>query len=68
MDISIEKAAQDLRAVLDHVVAKNDPITVVGPTGRLVRIVPVPKPILYFKGHPVYRPEDLQYLGIPAYE
>jgi hypothetical protein len=68
MEIPVEHAIKDFQSVLEHVVNDNGPVIVVGPKGRLVRISPIPKPLYYFKGHPVYRSEDLQYLGIPPYE
>jgi hypothetical protein len=38
---------------------------VTGPNGDLVRIVPIPKPIGEWKGRPVYRLKDVQYLDFP---
>ncbi len=68
IEIPIEEAVKNFQSVLEHVVNENDSVIVVGPKGRLVRISPVPKPLYFIKVHPVYRPEDLQYLGIPPYE
>ena len=55
MEISVEEAVKDFKKILDHVVQENDPVIITGPDGQLVRISPVPKPLYFYKGHPVYR-------------
>lgn len=52
----------NLENVLRRVCHSNQPVTVTAENGDAVKVIPVPKPIEYFKGKPVYRLEDAKYL------
>jgi hypothetical protein len=51
-----------LTAIVDQVCRTHEPVTVAKPNGDEVKVIPVPKPIGYRKGVPIYRTEDLQFL------
>ena len=63
--IDVTDAQQHFTEVVDMVRDKNETVVVTGPDGELVKIVPVPKPIDSWKGRPVYRAADVQYLDFP---
>jgi len=61
--INVEEATKKSVADLIELVRnKFEEMVVSGPDGDLVRVVPVPKPVYFYKGKPVYRLEDAQYL------
>src|SRR5262249_6074537 len=57
--VTIEQARERFDELIASVRTKKQPITVTGPDGDLVRVVPVPEPAYYFKGRPVYTEEQL---------
>lgn len=63
--LTVQEAGKRFDNLVEEVHNKKEPVVVTGPTGDLVRIVPVPKPVGQFKGRPVYRIEDVQYLDAP---
>ncbi|MEI6234695.1 MAG: hypothetical protein WCT04_16690 [Planctomycetota bacterium] len=60
--IELDQAYAKLDEVAQEVCASNSPMTIKTKGGDEVKIIPVPKPIRFFKGKPVYRLEDTQYL------
>ncbi|HLX61039.1 MAG TPA: hypothetical protein VKX17_07130 [Planctomycetota bacterium] len=52
----------DLETVIKSVCGTNSPITISSDDGNAVKVIPVPKPVEFFKGRPVYRLEDAKYL------
>jgi hypothetical protein len=64
-EITIEKASENFQEVFETVQATKKPITVKAPDGTSVRILPVPQPIGMFKGKPIYKAEDIQFVGAP---
>ncbi|MEI6232082.1 MAG: hypothetical protein WCT04_03460 [Planctomycetota bacterium] len=52
----------NLESVVRSVCNLNHAVTVTADNGDSVKIIPVPKPVEYFKGRPVYRLEDAKYL------
>ncbi|HYG75333.1 MAG TPA: hypothetical protein VEK08_10055 [Planctomycetota bacterium] len=56
-----EKPTQ-MEEIVDRVCKSNKPVTVEKANGDAVTVIPVPKPIGYRKGVPIYRTEDLQFL------
>ena len=63
--IAINEASQQFEKLVEQVQQKNEPVVVTGPSGDMVRIIPVPKPVSHWKGRPVYRLQDVQYLDAP---
>jgi hypothetical protein len=59
---SAEPATGALADLVDKVHAANQPVTLEKSDGSAVKVIPVPKPIGFRKGVPIYRDEDLQYL------
>jgi hypothetical protein len=57
--VTIEQARRDFDDLIETVRKQKRSITVTGPKGDLVRVVPVPEPAYYFKGRPVYTEEQL---------
>jgi hypothetical protein len=62
VDRPLENPDERLQEVADRVCDTNSPVTVRTAKGNAVRIVPVPKPIGYRRGVPIYRDEDIQFL------
>jgi prevent-host-death family protein len=60
--ITVQKATESFSEIFEQVSAKHEPIEVTSPSGESVKIIPVPKPVRFWKGKPVYRPEDVQFL------
>jgi hypothetical protein len=60
--MTIDEAGQQFSKLVDYVRGHNDSVVVTGPNGDLVKVVPIPQPVDTWKGRPVYRIEDLQYL------
>jgi prevent-host-death family protein len=60
--ITFQHAREKFDELFDKVSAKHQPVEVTSPNGESVKIIPVPKPIRYWKGKPVYRAEDVQFL------
>jgi len=52
----------NLENVVHKVCDSNQPVTVTADNGDAVKIIPIPKPVEYFKGKPVYRLEDAKYM------
>jgi prevent-host-death family protein len=63
--LTVEEAGRRFSELVDLVSQKKESVVVSGPSGELVRIIPVPKPVGDFKGRPVYKIEDVQYLDAP---
>lgn len=60
--ILVDQPCGILKEVVDTVSKTNEPVTVPTKDGKAVKVIPVPKPIGYRKGVPIYRAEDIQYL------
>ena len=60
--IELDQPSGKLDEVAQMVCSSNSPMTIKTKSGDEVRIIPVPKPIRFLKGKPVYRLEDTQYL------
>ena len=60
--ILINDSRSQLGKVVNLVVRKRKPVTVKTKKGNAVKVIPVPKPVGYRKGVPIYRDTDLQYL------
>jgi hypothetical protein len=58
----VDQPRGKLKEVVDKVSKTNEPVTVSTKDGNAVKVIPVPKPIGYRKGVPIYRAEDIQYL------
>ena len=67
MTVKLGVAKKNFDKIAQKVIKNNDVAVVELPGGRKVRISPVPQPLYYYgrKKHPVYRAEDLQFLGLP---
>jgi antitoxin (DNA-binding transcriptional repressor) of toxin-antitoxin stability system len=63
--VTVEEAGKRFSELVDYVRQKNESIVVAGPNGELVKIIPIPKPVETWKGRPVYKLEDVQYLDAP---
>ncbi|HEY3322474.1 MAG TPA: type II toxin-antitoxin system Phd/YefM family antitoxin [Planctomycetota bacterium] len=57
--VTLDQARNAFDAMVEKVRKTKEPITVTGPGGDLVRVVPVSQPAYYFKGRPVYTEEQL---------
>ena len=51
-----------LEEVVHTVCQTQQPVTVRTADGDEVKVIPVPKPVRYWKGRPVFRLEDTKYL------
>lgn len=60
-----DEGKKPFRDVVQGVCAEHEAWIVSGPDGDLVRVLPVPKPVRFHKGRPVYRLEDMQFLDFP---
>ena len=60
--VHIEEPGPQLGPLIDKVCKSNTPVTVSMATGNSVKIIPVPKPVGYRKGRPIYKDDDLQFL------
>ncbi|MGD0092056.1 MAG: hypothetical protein ABSE73_19255 [Planctomycetota bacterium] len=60
--ILVDQPRGKLKEVVDMVSKTNEPVTVSTRDGNAVKVIPVPKPIGYRKGVPIYRAADIQYL------
>ncbi|MCY3020683.1 MAG: hypothetical protein NTW87_16825 [Planctomycetota bacterium] len=58
----VDQPRGKFKEVVDKVCRTNKPVTVKTKGGKAVKVIPVPTPIGYRKGVPVYRAEDIQYL------
>ncbi|HYF48117.1 MAG TPA: hypothetical protein VEJ63_01835 [Planctomycetota bacterium] len=63
--ITVDEAAKSFEKIVEYVVGHEEAVTVSGPSGDLVRIIPVPKPVGEWKGRPVYKLKDVQHLDYP---
>ena len=61
--ILVAENESQLADIVEKVCRTHEPVTVAKPSGEEVRVIPVPKPIGYRKGVPIYRTEDLQFLA-----
>jgi hypothetical protein len=61
--MTVDEASRQFSDVIDYVRGHQEAVIVTGPNGDLVKVVPIPQPIDTWKGRPVYRIEDLQYLN-----
>ncbi|MEK7856578.1 MAG: hypothetical protein AAB288_10850 [Acidobacteriota bacterium] len=48
--------------IAEKVSRNGTPLTVRTASGKAVKVIPVPEPIGYRKGVPIYKAEDIQYL------
>ena len=60
--IELDQASGKLDEVAHEVCTSNSAMTIKTKYGDEVKIIPVPKPIRFRKGKPVYRIEDTQFL------
>ena len=60
--ITIRELGGELEQVANMVADRNEPVKITTSNGTEVRIIPIPKPIGFRRGVPIYRDEDLQYL------
>ncbi len=60
--ITITENHSQLEDIVDRICRTNEPVTVSKANGDEVKVIPVPKPIGFRKGVPIYRTEDLQFL------
>ena len=60
--MTMDEAVHKFSKVVDYVRDHNEAVVVTGPSGDLVKVIPIPHPIDTWKGRPVYRIEDIQFL------
>ena len=58
----VAKTASALGRVVTKVCRSRRPVTIRTPRGDAVKVIPVPKPIRFWKGRPVYKLEDAKFL------
>ena len=64
-NVSLSELKDKLEECIDYVREHGDSVVVSGPDGDCVRIVPIAKPVDEWKGRPVYKLRDVQYIDFP---
>jgi hypothetical protein len=60
--LELAQPSGKLDEVAHEVCTSNSPMTIKTQSGDEIRVIPVPKPVRFHKGKPVYRLEDTQFL------